>query len=614
MLGTYCLFATLVGNASSDILDYYMMGILPSTIHTNREIRVVVPEISNYSLENMQNYYETVVNLYPIMKKIADSNIELVQIASNNFTQTIDAYDMSSNDLNNFGTKLSDRVSIMAANVLYAHYLNELNYKISSQTVKTNESPSIHPRFVLTAALLAGLLFAGEQAAEHTYFAIDEQGSIGEEYISKAEGKELKAINIELGIPENATRDQALAKFRSFNFVKRANIATNNIAKANEKEGDGTAIPKVRTGFANTSTKVAKEGLTLTVGVEVTVGTGGQGLDKLAEAAGLSAEEAALFDLAVSTAGKQPLDYVVKATESKSKTTQTIPASTTTISTTKAISILDALRKSKNDAQVSAEEAVEAIRMIMRETARLIPDTIINPDGSVEVPIPDKMDLKLFDKVEDGDIVKMRDIDKFDFLLMAAGKQPLKYSNLDASSLKPSDGNVKALDIDLLDPLPQCPISVNTYSIYYPQGVEDKEDGSYTECYYESYSGEMGINYERHYENNTLVMDLAYYSPNSTDSIGLLYTTTYFKSDVKNYQIAYYQSGNLWGTGSYDELGKKTGKEYTFYDDAEGRLAIMTEYTSGKKNGKQIYYYYEPPSQWCYLWSNDTFIGYCPKE
>ncbi len=585
IVGKYCLLSALslsVGHTSSDMIDLYMMGVLPAIISSNSE-PVITPVVSDDPVVNMASYHSTSVNLIHALKRYRDGNFELSSIASNNFTQSIDSYDMTPAELKLFSEKLIDNLPRMAAVSLYIHYLNGLQVKIPAGMVHTAQ-PAIQPRIAFTTvALIAGLVFGAQQAAVHTHEAIEDYNKVGAATIAKAKGEELEHINTDvLGLNKNATAQEALAKYKSMGFMKKAELTTHGISDANSKYGDDQTIPKSRTGFANLATKVTKEGVILTVGTEVSL-IGGQGVDKLATAAGLSANVAAGIDLAITVAGKQPLDYVVAATESKEKTNQTIPSSTMDL--TEAVTTLEQLARYR---EIKIEDLIEASIKIANETAQLIPEAKILADGSVEVPVSDIMDLRLIEKLEDRDTLKIRDIDEFDVLVLMDDKYPEKHTDLESEGLE-------SLALDSVE-MPECPIKMDDY-------YQGEQSGNYKQC---SYDLSHNLTGEARYENDLLSLFMRFWSGES----GILVSVRSYSFGVPISKKSYYKSGDLWGVVPLDSSGRKNGVEYSF-EDGTGRLTYKIEFTAGKKNGQEIRYSYDPDSQWCYEWEHDNFIGYC---
>ncbi len=584
LVGKSCLLLALSCSssyASGDILDYYMMGILPS-ITANQYEPVIVPKTSSDPSVNMKSYHSTAVNFIRTYKKYDDSNTKLVKIASGNFAQTIDNYDMTSSDMQAFSNEWLSNLPRTAAALLYINYLNELQVKIPASSVQVGVVV-VRPRIgFLGAVLLVGIAYGLEQGMEYMYDSIQDYNHIGENTISGATGAELEDINVHvLHIDRDATAQEALEEYNSLDFMTKARLVE-HISESNAEAGDGQTEPERREGFSELSKKLGRAAVTTTVGLEVSA-AGGQFVDKIAAASGMSVEAAAVVDLGLTVMGEQPLDYLLMATESGSKTNQTVPASS--MSHQEAVETLDSARKRED---VKIEKVIDATKKIVNETARLVPGAKILPNGSVEVPIPDKMDLRLIDKLPVGDTtVKVRDLEQFDILLQAEGMYPERFADINKT-------NIESLDIDSIN-LPECPIIYDPLLDDHPATADsiylrlnDKDDDGafedYINCFY-------NVNNESYLKQETPYIDfkkdgLAIWYYNS----GSILSITAYVADKKN-GIAkyYYESGNLRSKKPYvNDVRNGLGK---WYYDEPGHFKLNIPYLDGEIHGTAKYYY-----------------------
>lgn len=420
-LGLSVIMIFLPVKSKADMLDLYMMGVLPSIAKGQNRV-ITTAYTSDYGV-GIKNYHQTAVNFSQLLSEYMQINLEIARIASNNFTQTIDSYEMNVNDLEQISQKLAINLPRMAALLLYIDQLNTLETLMPTQSSTVRNSRAETRIAFTTVALLIGITYGLASGAKSAYNHVQEYNQIGEYAIQNANPAELKKINQLLSLPENATKQEASSKYGSYNFVKKGNLV-NNFSKINAEVGDGDLINKARGSYANLSKALGKDAVVTTVGTEVSV-IGGQGVDKVATALGASKNAAAAIDLALTVTQTQPLDMVVMVTESKDKTTQRI--TDVSISHKDALALLEKLRKNEN---VPIENAIEAAGRIAYEASKKVPGAQINPDTSIDAPVSNLGDIRILDHLIDFVTLKIRDIENFNLLFLAQNSMPKEYLNL----------------------------------------------------------------------------------------------------------------------------------------------------------------------------------------
>lgn len=385
-------------------------------------------EISSDPATNIEHYNNAAVNFEDSLSTLLSANEELIGIASNNFSQTVDSYEMSTTDIENYNEKALEVIPKMATVVLYGNYLNELSQTIPSDMINTSQPLYAKPRFIsfVTVALIAGIVWTAKGAYDGIVEAVNDGHKVAEETIAKATSTELEKINKELGISKASTAAQALKKYQSLSSAKKTSIGK-AVVTINSVDGDDTSIIKARKTVANSATKLGSVAVKTTVGLSVTA-TGGQGIDKITTAVGASENAAAAIDLTVSIAGKQPLDQLTIAVESKETTNQTVSAPKLSESEAKAV-----LKEAQKGNAKDMQKVGDALTTIMNKVARTLPNAKVNADGSVTAPMAKQAHIQTVAKSNDGDTIKVPEMGESNAIVLAKDKVPEVIKDLDLS-------------------------------------------------------------------------------------------------------------------------------------------------------------------------------------
>ncbi len=613
------IFSPLKGKA--DMLDFYMMGVLPSIAKGQNRV-ITTAYTSDYGV-GIENYHQTAVNFSHLLSEYMQINLEIAGIASSNFTQTIDSYEMNVNDLEQISQKLAINLPRMAALLLYIDQLNTLEALMPTQSATVLNSRSDARIAFTTVAFLIGITYGLASGAKSTYNHVQEYNQIGEYAIQNANPAELKKINQLLSLPENATKQEASAKYGSYSFVKKGNLV-NNFSKINAEVGDGDLIVKARGSYANLSKALGKDAVVTTVGTEVSV-IGGQGVDKVATALGASKNAAAAIDLAVTVTQTQPLDIVVMVTESKDKTAQRI--TDVSISHQDALALLEKLRKNEN---IPIENAIEAAGRIAYDTSKKVPGAQINSDNSIDAPVSDLGDIRILDRLSDFVTLKIRDIENFNLLFLAQDAMPKEYLNLfntQTNQLSLSVPKITASARFGLKPATECitesahPVPAET-SIC-PQSLQAYEEAALSPVYGDPNAYATG-SFNRNINGEEITISCSYQSGFLSDEYHYFYDTTYEVTGNQNTLRRSYEAHYDASTGSFsnesryirDRIPNTTSQMYnglmigkgTYFNTIrnylnnqkegadelftlEGCLKYSTEYLNDAENGKALEYY-----------------------
>jgi len=437
----YVSTRTVVGFQLNGSNDGMMLDALPGlTAHGSVQTTPVTAgdvEIPSDEPALIQTYNEVVWDYTVSLQDLMEDNYDLLDIASNGFTETIDSYQMSDTEMDQFSDTMDQMLPDMALTLLYSYDLSKLEANLSKDSVVQK---SLHtaryrqPRLLISGSLaIAGAALTIKSLYDYGFESYEKQFKIAEDVIQNTSpgSKEHRRINSELGLDEDTPKDETFRNFKQESFFRK-NRLSKAVIQANSIEGDDTATEKRRNTIKNTANEGGAVAVKTTVGLATTA-TGGQGVDKIAKAAGASEPVAGLIDLYVTHKGSQPLDVfaenVTVSVQSKNTKEVSVPESEMPLPDAKKM-MKDVAAGDFSDV-VDPRQLIDAFNAILNTIAKNVPGAAENPDGSVRVKVPESIHIENRTELKNGEAIKVPGLGESGVTVTAEGKKPESIEDVD---------------------------------------------------------------------------------------------------------------------------------------------------------------------------------------
>lgn len=442
------------------LLSFSIVPLVNLTEDAGAESSDLRRAIEDFNIE-MTSYIEKAIEKQ-------ESTYDLIETITDDYTYTTTSPEsLSDDDVIDFMNEMESQYTVYLDLMVHGYQLVDQWDQLNSELFSSSpSSPSTYSTmeggdtraFFTTAALVVGLGMLAYNGYKAAKGAFNKNADMSKKIIDDASGNDLKKINDHLGLPEGNSKEQTKA------YIDGLSLAQKNIAAKKVQELDITAEletshgAEIKQNQANIANDLGKEGVKWYAGAVTTV-TGGQGMDKLAKAAGLSSEGAAVVDMVLTVSEKQPLDllgsHVETAITSKSKETTTVDPPKETKTPSQAISTLkDAVSKGAPK-QEEVEDAADSLGQKMAEDNADTLGTSDGVDGSKRVGIPEKVHLQDAGEVKNEESIEVPDIGESDVLVKSEDTAPDIVSGVDLG-----DEDLE-LDMTPLDELDRSSVPVD---------------------------------------------------------------------------------------------------------------------------------------------------------
>lgn len=433
--------------------------------------------VSSDDKVNVKSYNSAIKGLADNMQETMSGIYEAVGKVSADYTKVISTSGMTQDEMDAYTDTIAAYMDDAAKAMLYNHDALVLGQSIEAGKSKgggslgmivkdandggtsdgddlSYEPESRRPLFFIAAGL--GLLAYG--AYKGVAGAIGKRTEPAKEAIDKtSEGSDQhKQINSALGLKPEASKTETKQAFENLGLNSKLSKAKEIEAIDRDPDtGQLTVQDKIPQAIKETSVELGKTAVTTTVGAATTV-TGGQGIDKLAQAAGLSSKAAATVDLAVSAANAQPLDILANSltvnANSNTTTPVTIPKSQSSMTVDQAKDLMKNVSGKGLDSVKNPQDLIDAANVLASDMAKMYPDQfkpVTNADGSTTVQMPDKTHIMNVDNPVNNQTLKIPDLGLSDVLISLQNYVPELIKNLNLSS-SPNVG-IEHVEADKMD-------------------------------------------------------------------------------------------------------------------------------------------------------------------
>jgi hypothetical protein len=418
---------------------FLAVSILPLTVFieeadaNSSDLRRKVEDFNNEMTVYIQKAVQKQQSTYDLLGTITDD-----------FTySTTSPSSLSDDDVVDFMKGMEEQYTVYLDLMLHGYQLveewDELNNELFSSSPSSPGGYSTMAgedtrAFFTTAALVVGLGMLAYNGYKAAKGAFNKNADMSKKIIDDASPNDLKTINDELGLPQGSSKEETKSYIDGLSLAQK-NIAARKVQELDiNAELDTSHGGEIKQNQANIANDLGKEGVKWYAGAVTTV-TGGQGMDKLAKAAGLSSEGAAVVDMVLTVSEKQPLDqlgsHIETAITSKSKETTTVDAPNEHKTPSQAKSTLENAISEGTSKQEDVENAADSLGQRMAEDHADTLGTSEGMDGSKRVGIPEKVHVQDAGEVNNEESIDVPDIGESDVLVKSEDTAPDIISGVD---------------------------------------------------------------------------------------------------------------------------------------------------------------------------------------
>lgn len=382
------------------------------------------------------------------------SAIDTVRIQTQDFAYTTDtAPPLTDQQIAEFDAALLATLTKSAGLVgtgmnVYKSF-KEVEEEIKSRSFSLGVGKKQSKLLFMVSMTVATVALAGYVAYQGFAKGLDQRMAPAQKALQLAQGAELEQMNQALGLPPDATNEEALAQFSSLG-INPQTIAMKEIERINRDPdvGSYSASADVAGATAQASRTVGETGVTTYAGL-LTTATGGQGYTQVAQRVGFAEEAAQVIDLTVSGVSAatntplQPLDLLAASMSTVSADQETkeveIPQPTQSMSSEDAETVLEGVAKGTNLDTVNSEELANAANTLARAFAADNAEAVQaqTSGDSVKVQVSKQIHSQDVKNPKSGERIKVPKMGVSNVIVVMEGQAPQVIGNVDTGAASP---------------------------------------------------------------------------------------------------------------------------------------------------------------------------------